>query len=88
MRYAEAHWGDLGNEPVRELDAADPRDELTLLGRLAELTYVTSKRGDPPNTHYWHDFSFRDPPILAFNPDGRLVICGGSYRVTRRGIVG
>ncbi len=87
-RYAATHWGDLGDGQTIEGRAADPRDELTILGRLVEVTYVTTKRGDPKNCHYWHDFNFRKPPILAFNPEGLLVIVGGAYRVTSRGIVG
>lgn len=87
--YRKTHWGLSGDQRVRELLAPDPQaGTLVQLGRLVAVTYETSKLGDPKNTHYEHHFGVggRGLPILAHNETG-LVIVGGRYRVTLRGIV-
>lgn len=85
-RYRLTHWGLGGDGRIRDLRAADPsQGVLTQLGTLREVTYETSKLGDPRNTWYTHEF--KSPlPVLAYS-DGGLVICGGGYRVRPEGIV-
>lgn len=85
-RYRVTHWGLAGEQEVTASRAADPRQGvLTQLGTLREVTYETSKAGDPKRTWYTHKFS-SPLPELAYSQSG-LVICGGGYRVTWRGIV-
>jgi hypothetical protein len=86
QRFRVFHWGLGGDGKIRDLRAADPsQGVLTQLGTLREVTYETSKAGDPPRTWYTHEF--KSPlPVLAYS-DGGLVICGGDYRVRPEGIV-
>lgn len=55
-------------------------------GELREIQYDTEKLGDGPSS-YVHEF-LRPFPTLARTRRGHLVICGGGYRFTLRGIVG
>lgn len=91
-RMAEAferfHWGD---EPDGTRRLAVPVIEpggvqLYALGDIVEITYAARKGGEKLA---WWEHAFEAPfPVLASTEAGRLVICGGGYRVTRRGIVG
>lgn len=88
--YRRSHWGLGGEGKVREGKAPDPRaGTLVQLGELVSVVYLTRKLGDLAPTEYEHDFGRegRGLPLLAYNKTG-LVIVGGSYRVTARGIVG
>jgi len=67
--------------------APDPRVPLTALGKLVSLVYVTEKAGDGGLVEYEHDFGPKDLAIVAFNRTG-IVLVGGGYRVTERGIEG
>jgi len=71
---------------------------LVVLGALESVTYSTKKGGEDQGklTDYVHKFGER-LPWLAFHvcelgkkcpSHGKLVVAGGSYRVTERGIVG
>lgn len=85
--YRVTHWGLAGDGSLSHMRCADPRQGVfTQLGLLREITYETSKGGDPKNTWYTHKFA-SPLPELAYSQGG-LVICGGGYRVTFRGIVG
>ena len=85
--YRQTHFLARGDEPQTIARAADPSGVLTRLGLLVGIQYLTTKAGDPPNSIYNH--AFENPPILCFNsPERLLVIAGGSYKVTWRGIVG
>lgn len=63
------------------------RTPLRVLGRLRGLIYAELPgRGAPPRTfiHF-----METPPLLACDRSGRqLLVVGGRYRVTRRGIEG
>lgn len=63
------------------------RAPLRVLGRLRGLIYAElPARGAPPRTfiHF-----METPPLLACDRSGRqLLVVGGRYRVTRRGIEG
>lgn len=84
--YKKTHWGNKGGDPVRELRVADVSGPVTMLGTLELVEYFTDKRGDGPSVYY-HDFS-DEKPILAYDRRGLLVVAGGTYEVTERGIVG
>lgn len=66
--------------PAQKLAAADPRVPSTSFG---ELVAVEVRR--PCGRQDRH--AFAEPPVLAHN-EGGLLILGGRYRVTPRGIVG
>ncbi len=88
--YRASHWGLSGEANTRKLVAPDPRHGVaTLLGELVAVTYCTMKLGDSEPTNYEHDFGTRGKglPWLAYNDTG-LLILGGAYAVTYRGIVG
>jgi hypothetical protein len=83
--YVKTHWGERGRAKVTATYAADPSEPSTALGELVEVTYRTRKGGDDGLVDYVH--AFKTPrPLLAFNSGGLLVL-GGGYTVTERGIV-
>lgn len=85
--YRRTHWGLRGKASAEVMRCADPsREVLATLGQLVSVTYEATKLGDPPKTWYEHEFS-RPRPVLTYSSEG-LVICGGTYRVEARGIVG
>jgi len=88
--YRVTHWGLGGEKATRSLECVDVCREgpLVELGQLVSVVYLTRKLGDRGPTEYEHDFS-GSLPVLAYSGEGkRLVVAGGSYRVTPRGIVG
>lgn len=94
--YEDTHWGAPAKGEARALEVVDvTHGRLIELGTLARVDYETTKRGDPKDAVYWHEFE-HVRPTLAYHacdrakcPDrGKLVIAGGSYRVLRHGIVG
>jgi hypothetical protein len=84
-QYRRDHWGEPGPRRVRGLSAADPRILSIELGELVSVIYRTKKGGDKRLTDYEHHFS-RPLPVLSYNPTG-LIIAGGKYHVTERGII-
>jgi hypothetical protein len=77
--------GAVPSEVLRVAMRATPRAALTL-GELLGIMYRTERDGELVN--YRHVFQKSARPILAVTPDGRtLLILGGDYRVTSRGIV-
>lgn len=86
--YARFHWG---REPERlrrgSTAAVTPSTVLTACGRLVRVAYETQKGHDGEPVVYVHDFE-ENLPWLCYTKSGKLVVVGGSYRVTRRGIVG
>lgn len=97
--YKESHWGlppldsfrGVIQEP-RDNDARHGGTGLIALGYMLDVSYLTAKGSDPPlpqGVIYDHAFSRRNPPILAYGSvDGRLYVVGGTYRITRHGIIG
>ena len=86
LDFQRFHWGDTP-DGVRELQAPSiaPWEVLTELGELVEVAYATAKAGDPA---IWvHAFEARRP-VLGSTEDGGLIIAGGDYRITARGIEG
>jgi hypothetical protein len=87
-------WGEPAG-PVRRVKIAKAPRHLVKLGKLEQVTYSTTKKGDG-FSHYVHDFgkergrgSARSRPTLAIDMDNkRLHVIGGSYTVTDRGIEG
>ena len=84
-QYRRDHWGQPGPRGVRAIVAADPRILSIELGALVAVVYRTKKGEDRSLTDYEHHFS-RPLPILSYNHTG-LVIAGGKYHVTERGII-
>jgi hypothetical protein len=84
--YDYMHWGD---DPdgivVAEAPLVLPGESLAELGELEIVEYSASKGG----RHYqwWHEFE-GEKPRLCVTEARELVVVGGSYTVTERGIVG
>jgi hypothetical protein len=88
--YEESHWG-LSPEVRTTFSVPEPsdNDKLIGLGTVVSIVYLTEKGGDGELVEYEHDFSARNPPLLAYgNRDGKLYIVAGGYKVRARGIVG
>lgn len=96
--YTRVHWGDPGAFAKQASDVVDlDHGQLIVLGTLEDVTYSTKKgeEGGHELVNYEHDFG-RTKPLLCFHrcdrkkcaSRGKLAICGGTYRVTERGIVG
>lgn len=84
--YEKFHWGRAPTEATWErVPNVRPGDVLSSLGELSEVAYETKKGGE--HAIYVHAFD-APKPHLGATSDGGLVIVGGNYRVTRRGIVG
>jgi hypothetical protein len=90
-RYKKEHWGRTGTRGLVETKTADPRaDEVfPVMGELYSVTYKTKKGADTDPDLYEHKFG-RPRPLLLYAPKqgGLLLIGGGRYRVTERGIEG
>jgi hypothetical protein len=84
-QYRRDHWDRAGPHRARGLPAADPRILSIELGELVAVIYRTKKGEDTRLTDYEHHFS-RPRPVLSYNPTG-LIIAGGKYHVTERGII-
>jgi hypothetical protein len=84
--YKRFHWG---NEPERVTAAQAPHlddgEVLVVLGELESLCYDTMKGGT--DAIWCHKFKHKRP-LVCTTADGRLVLVGGDYSVTARGIVG
>lgn len=89
--YAGTHEGALPPLTMKTMAAPTPfRGDLVELGALVAITYRTRKGPSKGKQRYgdWeHEFRTGHLPVLAFNDTG-LVILGGDYKVTSRGIVG
>lgn len=84
--HTEFQWGREAAE-LLEVDAPHVAAPVIYrLGDLVEVAYCTAK-GDEPITIYEHTFR-KHLPTLAATPEGELVIVGGDFKVTARGIVG
>jgi hypothetical protein len=56
------------------------------IGKVSRLYYVSDRGGRA--TEYRHDFAKGSRPLLAVSHDGKtLMLLGGAYRFTERGIV-
>ena len=84
-QYKRDHWGQPGPHRARAHRAADPRILSIELGALVAVVYRTKKGEDRELTDYEHHFS-RPLPILSYNDTG-LIIAGGKYHVSERGII-
>lgn len=84
--HTDFQWGREAEEAI-EVDAPHvAAPVLYRLGDLVEVAYQTQK-GSDEIAIYVHEFR-PSLPTLAATPEGELVIVGGDFRVTRRGIVG
>lgn len=72
-------------EAFREL-SFDLPVVLIEVGSLDSVEYTTSRGGVVE--HYRHEFKEKSRPVLAVSDDGKqLMIIGGKYKFTERGIV-
>jgi hypothetical protein len=86
--YEAKHWGSRGGRGPERLRVADGKGNLVLLGDLIQVVYRTRKADDEPEgVDYEHEFK-RPHPRLAYDSHGLLVIAGGTYRISDRGIIG
>lgn len=87
--YVRTHWGQEGHRRPERLRAAILAEgaDLILLGDLVSCVYRTRKGIDAEPTDYEHAFA-TPRPRLAYTPGGLLVIAGGRYTISERGIIG
>lgn len=86
-KYTRLHWGLAGNGRTSATTAPDPKAApLVLLGDLVSVVYRTAKGADGLS-EYEHEFGATMPKLLV-NREGGLIIAGGRYTVTTRGIEG
>ena len=98
--YMRTHWGHEGGPDVRLLVADTDHGSIVALGNWERGVAYTCDKGDGP-TRYVHDWGEGSKaklvlPVLCYHhcdrprcaSRGKLIIAGGSYRVTERGIVG
>jgi hypothetical protein len=72
-------------DEARRVSLAVPKAAAEI-GTCDGILYTTVRDGK--TEHYKHEFAARDKPLLAVSPDGRqLLLIGGHYRFTARGIV-
>lgn len=72
-------------EKVQEF-AFDVPEVVIEIGSLDTVEYTTRRGGKIE--HYRHEFREKSRPLLAVSEDGKqLMIVGGRYRFTERGIV-
>lgn len=85
--YVRTHWGHPGTRADQSLRVADPAERyFAVLGELVAVTYETQKGKLARVEDFEHEF-LRPRPLLVFSPRSRLLlIAGGSYTVTARGI--
>ncbi|MDP3909787.1 MAG: hypothetical protein Q8Q14_05305 [Gemmatimonadales bacterium] len=84
--YARFHWGDaVPGARVASAPMLAPGEVVYALGDLTEIAYDTTKGG---KLFRWVHAFGGELPTLASTERGRLVVVGGSYRITARGIVG
>jgi hypothetical protein len=85
-RFSRFHWGDrAAGVTVSHAPIVLPDEVLTVLGTLDRVDYETKKAGE--RAIWYHNFE-TTRPVLAHSSAGKLIIVGGSYRVTARGIEG
>ncbi len=84
--YERVHWGNTADQVLRaQFDAPKPGETLALLGELVAIVYDTHKGNE--SGEYEHEFE-APRPLLTYKQNCSLIIIGGGYRITPRGIVG
>ena len=69
-----------------EIEAPTEYDVGYVLGEIPELHYIAERDGE--TFHFHHTFKTDSRPLLIVSHDGKqLMIAGGRYQVTDRGIV-
>jgi hypothetical protein len=86
--YEEFFWGRPPESETRAEHHGDvkPGERLIVMGPLISLVY-RAKKGDERKANWEHPFE-HPRPLLTYKQNGSLIITGGAYRVTARGIVG
>lgn len=85
--YEVFHWGLPVDQKIRAMaPTLKAGEELQGVGELVAVAYYTEKGDEGPGV-YEHKFK-RPRPLLSYKQNGFLIITGGGYRITPRGIVG
>ena len=88
VKEAAEHYEAFHGEQPNNIDVFDvePFDVAYLLGHCDGVLYTTTRHGRKEK--YIHEFKPRSRPLLAASYDGKeLLVLGGAYEVTHRGIV-
>lgn len=73
-------------EILADIEVDPLPDAVAVIGECDAVCYTTVRDGRRES--YIHEFRSRDKPLLAVSPDGRrLLLIGGRYLFTERGIV-
>lgn len=89
MREAAERLSDFVGKDItefEEIEIADHHDVGYVLGEIPEVHYIAERDGE--SFHFHHTFRETSRPLLVVSFDGnQLMIAGGRYQVTDRGIV-
>lgn len=73
-------------ESIGVVDIPPLPEEVAVIGECDAVSYTTVRDGK--TEHYIHEFRSSDKPLLCVAPNGRqLLLIGGRYKFTDRGIV-
>lgn len=73
-------------EQLTDVDIPDAPDVGVVVGMLDSVEYTTRRAGKVE--HYRHEFAEKSRPLLVASADGKqLIVVGGRYKFTDRGIV-
>ena len=74
-------------EVIGEIEIPDMPKTVWVLGELTAVCYEATRDGI--TEQYMHEFNKKHRPLLCVAPDGKqLIVAGGRYKVTERGIEG
>jgi hypothetical protein len=73
-------------EVIAEIDVPPLPSHVAVIGECDAVCYTAMRDGKLQS--FIHDFAHKDKPLLCVSPDGKqLLLVGGRYRFTSRGIV-
>lgn len=84
-RFERFHGAPPERVDRREIEVPDT---VLQVGTLEGIVYSAQVDGENKSTRFYHPFRRSSRPLLCATPDGKmLVIVGGRFRFTERGIV-
>ena len=86
--YTDWHQFEADRELIIEIDNFKLSDQFIRLGTLPEIAYKSDKwqKGNP--VEYLHKFGRKKPYLLAHPTARIMLIVGGGWKITPRGIEG
>jgi len=81
--YRRFHWGRTPDKCQRITLPLDNGDRVIQLGELVAVKYRTGWE----EFDRLHDFE-GELPVLTYSPKGCLIVLGGEYHISARGIIG